>query len=716
MPADMRSDELTLKDLLLLLWGNAPLVFATTLLCGVLATVWVFSERPVYKVDALLQLETKDGKSTTNPLGQLADVFEVSNPAETEIEVIKSRLVLGKAASNMRLDLEATPKGWGRLARLLHRSKPELNLERFEMPPRLWEQPFELEMLSGGRFVLRQELLGEVLHGRLGQGVDSSANPYRVGIFVRSALAQPGQKFKLVRHHELSAVQGLLNKMSVAEVGKKTGIIGLSFEDYDPEQAARILNEIANCYVQQDVEQKSAEAEKTLEFLQEQLPDLKKNLEASEQRLNDYRSRVGSVDLDDQAQTILSQQVDLQEKILDVQQQKKKTQEYFKTNHPNMRTLDSVQAVYQAKAAQQERLLRGLPQQQQEIIRLTRDVQVNTELYTSLLNNAQQLRVVKAGEIGNVRVVDYALPTLLPIKPKKSATVAVGLFLGFVLGAGIVLLRRMLFHGVDDPKAIEKDFSLPVYAMVPHSSAQPALRAAARRHEPGLHVLAHLHPDDLAVESLRSLRTTLQFALADAPNHILVFTGPAPEIGKSFASQNAAFVMAQAGMRTLLVDGDMRRGKLHLSLGFHRKNGLSELLAGSVEEEACLHRPLPEVPLWFVASGVIPPNPSELLHSLRTQELLERWSREFDVVLIDAPPVLAVTDAALFASHAGATLVVLKAGAHQPGEIDAALTRLRQAGIEPKGAIMNDMHSRGGNGSYGYGYGYSYRKDKDAKD
>ena len=711
---EARNEEMTLKDLLLLLWDGRWIVAVCTVLAAIIGVLYAQSAKPIYKVDATLQIETKDGKSGgANPLGAMADIFEVTNPAETEIEIVKSRMVLGRVVQRMQLDVVAEPKGYGPLQRLLKRPEPFLDVTRFDVPQRLWDEPFELQLEPQGRWTLTSKKHAGVIRGRIGQGVDSTSNPLRVGIFLRGARdAAPGTRFTLVRRSPLRAIELLKGGLSAAEVGKKTGIIGLSFTDDDPQIATEKLNEIANVYVTQNVEQKSAEAEKTLEFLNDQLPEIKRSLEESEQRLNSYRSRVGSVDLDAQAQEALSQQVDVQQKLVDLQQKRKEVSQLFRPDHPNVRTIDSVRAVYQAQADREDRNLRALPLQQQEVVRLMRDVQVNTELYTGLLNNAQQLRVVKAGEIGNVRVVDPALPVLEPIQPKKKVVVLLSLVLGFFLGAGVVLVRRMFQGGVEDPKVVEKELALPVYASVPHSPAQERLHRKMLRKEVGNHLLASQASEDLALESFRSLRTTLRFSMLDAANNILLLVGPSPNIGKSFVCSNFAAVLAQAGSKVLLIDADLRRGRLHQYFGIPRAPGLSDVLSEAVSLEKAIQTT--EVAgLSFLATGTIPPNPSELLLHENFSRFLDEVRPRYDYVVIDSAPVLAVTDAVILGKLAGTTLMVLKHGRHPLAEIEACQKRLSQAGVVLKGAVFNDILKSGSRYGARYGsaaYQYAYAK------
>lgn len=344
-----------------------------------------------------------------------------------------------------------------------------------------------------------------------------------------------------------------------------------------------------------------------------------------------------------------------------------------------------------------------------------RDVQVNTDLYTGLLNSSQQLKVVKAGEIGNVRVIDFAVPVLKPIKPKKPVMVALGLVLGFFAGAGCVLLLRVLRTGVEDPTDIESELGLSVYANIPHSPDQAKLHHKVRRRETGVHLLAAAHPDDLSVEAFRSLRTTLHFSMIDAPNKILLLVGPSPRIGKSFLSANFAATLAMAGHKVLLLDADLRRGHIHQYLGRERGSGVTDILAGKILLDPCLVQT--EVPgLQFLSTGTIPPNPSELLMHPHFETLLKDLSSRFDYVVIDSAPVLAVTDGVILGKLAGTTLMVLKHGAHPMSEIVACHKRLAQADVKVKGVVFNDVHKQNvGYASYRYGaaaYQYKYTKTK----
>lgn len=707
--------DLTFKDLLQLMWNGRWTVLPITLAVGVVGSLYVQTLKPIYQVDALVQIESKEGgKGGLNPLGAMADVFEMNNPAETEIEILKSRMVLGQVVKMRGMDVVVTPAPRSFLDRLRKVAPPALEVTRLEMPEELVGTEFQLTLGDKGAYTLRSKILAGEIKGKIGVPVDSTGNAWKVGLFVATAKqAKPGDVFTLKRKPLLDAISSVSKEFGASELGKKTGIVKLTFMNGNPVIAASILNDIANTYVRQNVERKSAEAEKTLEFLESQMPEIKKGLEESEQRLNSYRIQVGSVDLTEEAKLALGQQVATQQKLVELEQKKKESLQHFKADHPNVRTIDSLTAVILAEAKIQDAQVKALPEQQQAVVRLMRDVQVNTELYTGLLNNVQQLKVVKAGEIGNVRVVDYALPRLKPVKPQRSAMILLSFVLGLFLGGAVMLVRRLLQGGVEDPRVVEKELGLPVYATVPHSEDQQKLHRRMKRREKGVHLLSVQVPDDLAVESLRSLRTTLHFSMLDATNKILLLVGPSPNLGKSFVTANFAATLAQAGHKVLLLDADLRRGHLHNYFGGTRGKGFSDILSGKMGFDEVVRETGVEG-LSLLTTGALPPNPSELLMHENCLWLFQQIQEKYDYVVIDSAPVLAVTDATIIGKIAGTTLMILKHGKHPIAEIEACQKRLSQADVTLKGVVFNDVDLKAATSSVTYGtaaYTYGYKQD-----
>jgi tyrosine-protein kinase Etk/Wzc len=347
--------------------------------------------------------------------------------------------------------------------------------------------------------------------------------------------------------------------------------------------------------------------------------------------------------------------------------------------------------------------IRALPRAGLRSMQLVRDAQVANDLYVLVLNKVQELKIVKSGTIGSIRILDEAMvDTSQPIWPRKGILAALGLVFGLALGVAAAAVRRGFQRGLIDPEAIEVDTGLPVYATVPLSTQEKG------------GVLALTTPDDRAVESLRSLRTSLQFSLAEAKNCVVAVSGPRPGVGKSFVAMNLAHVLAASGRRTLLVDGDIRRGELHTRMGVSARPGLSDAILDAAQIEGAV-RTTREPNLLFVPRGQVPPNPSELLLSDRFGDLLERLTARAEVVIIDLPPVLAVTDAAIVGRRAGVNLFVLRAGLHPLPEVQLALKRLQQGGAAVRAFVLNGLEPRAQAytfGRYGYALQYSYPEKK----
>jgi tyrosine-protein kinase Etk/Wzc len=296
------------------------------------------------------------------------------------------------------------------------------------------------------------------------------------------------------------------------------------------------------------------------------------------------------------------------------------------------------------------------------------------------------------------------------VKPKRSLTLLLALVVGLVAGVVAAVVRAALFRGIRSSQEIEAHTGLNVYSTIPLSPQQLVMARRVAERTPGVHVLAQTDPNDIAVESLRSLRTALQFAMLEAKNNRVLITGATPGVGKSFVSANFAAVLASAGKRVLLIDADLRKGFLNHYFGVSRAGGLSELIAGSIQPQAAIRKNLvPNVDL--ITTGMLPPNPAELLMSGHFAKVLDSLSAEYDLVIIDTAPVLAAADTLSVAAHAGTLLLVARAEQSQLGELNECAKRLSHAGQTVTGVLFNAVDlSRRHYGSYSYKYGgYKYR-------
>ena len=358
------------------------------------------------------------------------------------------------------------------------------------------------------------------------------------------------------------------------------------------------------------------------------------------------------------------------------------------------------------KIGELEGTLKQLPDLQRLYLQLYRDVKVNTELYTSLLNSYQQLKIANAGEIGNVRIIDTAIEPVKPIKPQKLIILVLSIFVGGFLGTLLALLRNMMRAGIKDSSQIENELDLPVYATVPRSPVQES-RIKLLKKKKYIPILAVKNGDDIAIESLRSMRTAIHFALSAAKNNLIMISGPAPEVGKSFISTNLAAILAQSEKRVLIIDADLRRGYLHKYFNHDNQAGLADYLNGQQNLDTII-KTTEITGLSVITRGKSPTNPSELLSSAKFAALLEQLSPLYDHVIIDTPPILAVTDGIIISQYTGVNLVIARYAKTQIKELELTINRFEQVGVKVNGIILNDIVRSAGGYGYGYGYNYSY--------
>ena len=376
----------------------------------------------------------------------------------------------------------------------------------------------------------------------------------------------------------------------------------------------------------------------------------------------------------------------------------------YTNDHPLMSAINAQLAEINKKTSEMTQSIKRLPETQRLYLQLYRDVKVNTELYTTLLNSYQQLKIAEAGEIGNVRLIDHAIEPVKDIKPKSLITLILSIFVGGFIGVLLALMRNMLRSGIKDSSQIENELDLPVYATVPRSPIQES-RIKLLKKKKHIPILAIKNGDDIAIESLRSMRTAIHFAMSQAKNNIIMILGPAPEVGKSFISTNLATILAQSNKRVLIIDGDMRRGYLHKYFNSDTQPGLAEYLNTQQTLESII-KPTEVDNLDVITRGKSPVNPSELLSSAKLSELLDQVSPLYDHIIIDTPPVLAVTDGIIISQYAGVNLVIARYAKSQMKELELTINRFEQVGVKINGFILNDIQRA--TGGYGYGYGYNY--------
>ena len=719
-------DTIDLKELFFSLIAQWKLIALCILLSLICALLYLRVTPDTYSVNALVQVEENKGASAAL-LGDLSSMIEQKQPAQAEIEILKSRLVLGNVIQHLNLDLKISGTENSFTNRLLsphhyetqYQPKSVLfkddekvfDIRQFNIPASFRDKKIELRFNDKQFSLTDKETEQVILTAKTNQTntLRTTDGLWNISIYTQDQLKDV---YLLEKQSLPAAVDSILVNYSVAEKGKLTGILGLNYQGTDKTHITQVLNAILVSYSQQNIERRSAETAQTLKFLDEQLPELKQQLDVAEREFNKFRQQYNTVDVTKESELYLTQSVTLETQKAQLEQQVAEAGAKYTAEHPVMQQMNAQLGAINKKIAELNATLKGLPDLQRRYLQLYREVEVKQQLYTALLNSYQQLRIAKAGEIGNVRIVDTAVEPIEPIAPKKLQILILSLFLGGFLGTLLALLRNMMRSGIKDSAQIENELDLPVYATVPRSPVQES-RINILKKKKNIPILAVKNSDDIAIESLRSMRTAIHFALSSARNNLITISGPAPEVGKSFISTNLATILAQSDKRVLIIDADLRRGYLHKYFNLDTQPGLTELLNGQQSLDTVI-RPT-EVPgLSVISRGKSPANPSELLSSNQFKNLLEQMSEKFDHVIIDTPPVLAVTDGIIISQYTGVNLVIARYAKTQMKELELTLNRFEQAGVKVNGFILNDIQRSSAGYGYGYNYAYAYKANKES--
>ncbi|WP_111936153.1 polysaccharide biosynthesis tyrosine autokinase [Acinetobacter baumannii] len=718
-------DTIDLKELFFSLIAQWKLIALCVILSVVCALLYLRVTPDTYSVDALVQVEDSKGASAAL-LGDLSQMIEQKSPAQAEIEILKSRLVLGSVIKDLHLNIQVSSTEntfthrllsdtdykteYAKKSVLFKDGLKSFDIRQFEIPAYYLDKNLLLDFDKQSLRLTDPDTEEVILTVPLNQA-NSVTGPYglwKVAIFTKD---QFDSTYNIKKLSLPLAIKSISSDYSVEEKGKLTGILGLSYQGQDQEHITKVLNAILATYSAQNIERRSAESAQTLKFLDEQLPDLKKQLDDTERQFNKFRQQYNTVDVTKESELYLTQSITLETKKAELEQKQAEMAAKYTAEHPAMREINGQLAAINKQIGELNSTLKQLPDVQRQYLQLYREVEVKTQLYTALLNSYQQLRIAKAGEIGNVRIVDTAIEPVQPIKPKKLLVLILSVFVGGFIGTLIALLRNMLRTGIKDSGQIENELDLPVYATVPRSPIQES-RIKILKKKKSIPILAVKNSDDIAIESLRSIRIAIHFALANAKNNIIMIAGPSPEVGKSFISTNLATIFAQGDKRVLLIDADMRRSYMHKYFDVDVKPGLSELLSGQADLQKVLHK-TQVTNLDVITRGKSPTNPSEILSSNQFKELLEQLQSQYDHIIIDTPPVLAVTDGIIISQYTGVNLIVARYAKSQMKELELTVNRFEQAGVKVNGFILNDIQRASAGYGYGYNYAYAYKAQKE---
>ncbi|HBV6111110.1 TPA: polysaccharide biosynthesis tyrosine autokinase [Klebsiella pneumoniae] len=704
------ADEIDLGRLIGEFIDHRKLIISVTSLFTLVALIYAIFATPIYQADALIQVEQKQANAILSNLSQmLPDSQPQSAP---EIALIRSRMILGKTVDDLNLQARVKQKYFPLLGRGFARlsgDKPgSLSISRLYIPENDNDTP-EIILTVKERNSFSISVGDFIINGKVGELLDERG----ISLKVDEISAKPGTEFSIVYVSRLKAITDLQDDIAVADQGKDTGMLTLSLTGDNPVLIERILNSISENYLAQNIARQAAQDAKSLEFLSKQLPEVRSDLDQAEDKLNQYRRKSDSVDLSLEEKAVLDQIVNVDNQLNELTFRESEISQLYTKEHPTYKALMEKRKTLQDEKSKLNKRVSAMPETQQEILRLSRDVESGRAVYMQLLNRQQELNIAKSSAIGNVRIIDNAVTQPKPIKPKKILIVLIGIILGVMTSAGVVLLRVILRRGIETPEQLE-ELGINVYASIPiaetFSKSVVQKKGWSKKSAEEIQgFLAVDNPADLSIEAIRGLRTSLHFAMMEARNNVLMISGASPNAGKTFVSSNLAAVISQTGKKVLFIDTDMRKGYTHKLFNENNTNGLSDILSGKVE----INRALKKVvsgDFDFISRGMAPPNPAELLMHRRFGELLNWASENYDIVVLDTPPILAVTDAAIIGNYVGTTLLVARFELNTAKEIEVSVKRFEQAGVTVKGCILNGVVKKASS-YYGYGYshyGYSY--------
>lgn len=711
---DSRDDAgVDLKSYLATLYDSRWMIGFITAVITTVAVIYALVATPVYEANLIIHVEGESSHASKNIASESTSLSEAKNTATSEMALLRSRMVVARAVDKLQSFIDVQPKYFPVAAFWFagqHRgmlSEPglfgyggyvwggeEAQVSVFNVPESLLDREFVITAQSRQRYRISGGGQRIMFDGLVGERYTVQTPEGPIDIRIDSMRANPGAVFYLKRQSSLGTIEAIQQAMVITEQGKQSGVIEVKLQGENAQKITALLTEIGQEYMRQNLAWKTEEEEKSLAFVNTQLPLLKRQLEESEERYNRFRNTNGTVDLHEEARMNLQQAVAARTRRTDLMEKKAELLARFTEDHPVVAAVNRQSKEVDGNIDEIASRIKALPVLEQDEARLTRDIKVNTDLYITLSNTAQRLRLLSVGRVNNVRMIDEPIVPEKPLTPNRPLIVALAVLIGLLLGIIASFVRKAINRGFDDPHKIERLLrARVVYATIPHSKNQNTLTRKIRTDSVSVPLLAQMMPEDPAIESLRGFRAALQFSMPHFKNNIVMLTGPTRHLGKSFIAANFAAVVAASGKRVLLIDADLRNGRLHRYFGVQCEPGLAEVINGVMLPEEAIHHDVIDN-LDFMATGVFPLNRSEFLLHLNLDSLLETVSQHYDLVLVDPAPILSVADSLIIGAHAGAVFIVACSGMTTENELNESIKRLNHAGISTQGVLFNDMSSR----------------------
>lgn len=723
--SDRDNDEI---DLLALLWvllrgWKMIVIFALLgLTIGVLYSRYV---NPTFQADALLQLDDQD--QGISALG--SNISELVAPqvskADTEAELIRSRMILEPVVNLLHLRIRLDDQNVSYIDRIkrsrtntqintaegvaLKTDKGQVNISQFDVSQAYLNRSFTLVRTKTG-FLLSNG--GDNFKGLLNKPYKFKGVDGTIQITVND-LPSIQYPISITKQSLQSTTNAINSALSVVEKGQQTGVIQMSLTGQDQKQVSLILKQIVLSYVDQNQSRGSEETTKTITFMETQIPALKKKLETSEVAFNEFRKKYGTIDVAKEAELLVTESYQIDSQLNELKLKKVELTTYYTEEHPLVVQINDQLKVLNDRKKEIDATVGRLPEIQREFLKLSEDVNINREIYLTMLKNYEQLKIVKAGQIGFARIIDLPISTFNAIAPKKLQIWILAMLLGGMLGTMLVLFKNLFRNVVKDPDDLESKTGVPVIATVPRS--KPLLRLTKNKSAPD-RLLTYIDQDSLSYEAIKSLRTSLMFGMpgqgdTGSQAKVILISGESPKVGKSFIAANLTEVFAQLDKKILIMDADMRLGELHKIFKIEQTTGLAEYFSQDniTVADVVHHTNINNID--FMPRGQHPHDPSSLLASDKFGELMAQLMASYDYIVIDSPPILAASDAIILSQHADKVLVVTRYNDSLEGQLAYAIKRMNKADVQVDGIILNDIQ-QGIMDKHSYHYSYAYGKNR----
>lgn len=785
-PSEIEERKFNLKLFLFQYLRYWYLFIITIILSVIVARYYNWYTTPMYRASCKIIVKDENYSSGTENLLKELNLPKSARNIENEIEVLKSRSTISKAIEELEFDVSYILQGKIKTTEMYKQSAIELKYDSLDFLA--YFVPLEIEILDATAFKLTYTIKPKekdyVSFHYFGDKINNPLGTFsiikRENVFDNALFDNPTYDKRIYRI-TFNTIESLVDVYSSSldiDAPKGSSILQLSAENPVPEKATDFLDKLADMYIKNGIEQKNELASNSLKFINEQLKIVSNDLEGEESYLEKFKTKRGITDISTEASSFLEEvkKYDSQISELDVklsflaylekyvsderdhteaapsslgiadpllqklitqlnelESERKKLSDFTKADNPlvislnsqilNTRAnlLENIKSIKEgilaskagilAKLDDVENSIKDIPKTERELIKIKRQLTSKESLYLFLLEKQSETSILLASAVSDNRIIDKARASYTPFKPVKSKSYAIAILLGILLPASFIYFKNVLNDKIADTGVLQEITKIPILGIVGYNDSKS-------------NVIVAEDSKSLLAESFRSVRTNLQFFGANKKQHVILVTSSIGNEGKTFCAINLACIFAISGKKTALLGFDLRKPKIANDFGLKNDTGISNYLIGAADEKAIIQSS-PVIPnLDILLSGPIPPNPSELIMSEKTNQLFEYLRNNYDCIIIDTPPIGLVTDGLLLLKYSDTNIYVVRQNITSNQHIEFVNQLYKESKIPNLSILFNAYKANKGrygyyyDYGYGYGYGYGYyaeNKEEDSK-